>query len=49
MLKSRGSYVIVDDYGIPECRRAVTDSRLIHGIVETIEDIDGWGAYWRRR
>jgi O-methyltransferase len=48
---SPGGYVIVDDYGIPEdtCRRAVTDFRSNHGIVETIEDIDGFGAYWRRR
>jgi O-methyltransferase len=47
---SPGGFVIVDDYGIPEdtCRRAVNDFRASQGISVPIQDIDGWGIFWRR-
>jgi O-methyltransferase len=43
-------FIIVDDYGIPEdtCRRAITDFRSVHEIFSPIQDIDGWGVFWRR-
>jgi hypothetical protein len=45
---SPGGYVIVDDYIIPACRKAVHDYRKAHGIEDPILDIDGVGTYWRR-
>ena len=46
---SKGGYVIVDDYGLPNCRAAVEDYRSEHGISEEIVDIDGSGVYWQRQ
>ncbi|GLW89890.1 TylF/MycF family methyltransferase [Actinokineospora globicatena] len=43
-----GGFLIVDDYFLPSCRDAVHDYRSEHGITEPIQDIDGFGAYWRR-
>ena len=45
---SDGGFLIVDDYNIPNCRRAVEDYREEHRIREPIVDIDGRGVYWRR-
>jgi len=45
---SRGGYVIVDDWMLEPCRRAVEDYRRQHAIEDTILDIDGWGVYWRK-
>jgi len=45
---SPGGFVIVDDYNIESCRRAVEDFRSAQGIGDPIDDIDGWGVYWRR-
>lgn len=45
---SEGGYVIVDDYHIPVCRKAVHDWRADHGVTDEIKDIDGLGAFWRR-
>ncbi|KAA6187407.1 macrocin O-methyltransferase [Thiohalocapsa marina] len=45
---SPGGFVIIDDYNIRSCREAVDDYRLAQGIEEPIEDIDGWGVFWRR-
>jgi O-methyltransferase len=42
-------YLIVDDFGFPNCRAAVDDYRREHGITEPIERIDWTGVYWRRR
>jgi O-methyltransferase len=45
---SAGGFVIIDDYAIPECRRAVDDYRAGHGIDERVVPTnDGMGAYWR--
>lgn len=46
---SIGGYLIVDDYGIvPGCRAAIDDYRREHGVSSPIEDIDGWGVFWRK-
>ena len=45
---SRGGYLIVDDYAIEECRRAVDEFRDEHGIDEPIEEIDWTCVRWRR-
>jgi hypothetical protein len=45
---SVGGFIIVDDYGIACCRRAVTDYRAAHRITERIRPIDGMGVYWRK-
>ncbi|MCO6007734.1 alpha/beta fold hydrolase [Actinoallomurus purpureus] len=45
---SVGGFVIVDDYLIDVCREAVHDFRHQHGIHDEIQDIDGYGAFWRR-
>jgi O-methyltransferase len=48
---SVGGFVIVDDYDIPACARAVEDYRRTHGIVDPIEKIENTeiGVFWRRR
>jgi O-methyltransferase len=45
---SPGGYLIVDDYALEACRRAVTDYRDKNGIDEPITSIDGIGVYWQR-
>jgi O-methyltransferase len=44
---SRGGFVIVDDFDISECRKAVGDYRQRQGITDEIVDIDGMGVFWR--
>jgi hypothetical protein len=46
---SVGGYVIVDDYHLEPCRRAITDFRKSHGIAEPIERIDYSGVFWRKQ
>jgi O-methyltransferase len=45
---ARGGYLIVDDYALAGCRRAVDDYRREHGIQEPLVGIDFTGIYWRR-
>lgn len=45
---SVGGYVIVDDYCITSCAKAITDFRRNRGIVDEILEIDGTGVFWRR-
>jgi hypothetical protein len=45
---SPGGYVIIDDYIIDACRKAVEDFRAARGIDEPIEEIDPFSAFWRR-
>ena len=45
---SFGGYVIVDDYCIESCRKAITDFRIANDIKDAIIDIDGTGVFWRR-
>lgn len=46
---SNGGFVIIDDFHISSCRQAVEDYRTTHAIDEPIEDIDSFGAFWRRK
>lgn len=46
---SIGGFVIVDDWLIPPCKRAINDFRRWHGIVDPIVDIDATAMYWRKR
>jgi O-methyltransferase len=47
---SPGGFCIIDDYGnVPACAEAVHDYRARCGIDEPIDDIDEFGAFWRRR
>lgn len=45
---SIGGYLIIDDYCLPPCKKAVADFRNQHNITEEIIDIDGAGAFWRK-
>lgn len=45
---SVGGFVIVDDYHMAGCRQATDDFRVAHGVADQIQDIDGYGAYWRK-
>jgi O-methyltransferase len=45
---SPGGFVIVDDYYLPACAKAVHDFRSSRDIKDEIKDIDGQGAFWRR-
>jgi len=45
---SPGGFVIIDDYSIAPCAKAVHDFRAAQAIAEPIIDIDGTGIYWRK-
>ncbi len=45
---SVGGYVIVDDYAVDFCKKAVQDYRTQHGIQDEIKDIDNLGVFWQR-
>jgi hypothetical protein len=45
---SVGGYVIIDDYILPSCRKAIHDYRDAHGISEPLVQIDVAASYWRR-
>lgn len=45
---STGGYVIVDDYCIESCAKAVQDFRSANAITDEIIPIDGTGVFWRR-
>jgi O-methyltransferase len=44
---SYGGFVIIDDYFLAPCAKAVHDFREHHGITTPILPIDGVGTYWR--
>jgi len=46
-LSPRG-FIIIDDYNLPACRKAVHDYRDREGISDPIVPIDDAGAYWRK-
>jgi O-methyltransferase len=46
---STGGYLIVDDWVLEGCRRAVEDYRREHSITEKIVDIDGTAVYWQKQ
>jgi O-methyltransferase len=43
---SVGGYVIVDDYGLPNCRRALADYRERNSITDEYIAIDNSSVYW---
>ena len=43
-----GGFVIVDDYGLSPCRKAVEDFRREQGITEELISIDPASVYWRK-
>ncbi len=45
---SPGGFVIIDDYALAPCQRAVQDFRRARAIETPVEWIDWTGAYWRR-
>ncbi|KAB1910356.1 TylF/MycF family methyltransferase [Micromonospora tulbaghiae] len=45
---SPGGFVIVDDYALRSCRRAIDEFRDQHAIKDEVLPIDGASAYWRR-
>jgi Macrocin-O-methyltransferase (TylF) len=45
---SPGGFVIIDDYFLPACRKAVDDFRAQNGIADIVEDIDGIASFWRK-
>jgi O-methyltransferase len=45
---SPGGFVIIDDYILLACRKAVDDFRARNGIADIVEDIDGIASFWRK-
>jgi hypothetical protein len=45
---SPGGFVIVDDYYLPACAKAIHDFRDARGIADEIANIDNRGCFWRR-
>ncbi|MGC7102586.1 TylF/MycF family methyltransferase [Amycolatopsis lurida] len=45
---SDGGFVIIDDYYIPACRKAVEEFRETEGIDDPLEPIDDHSVFWRR-
>jgi O-methyltransferase len=43
-----GGYVIVDDYNLRGCRKAITDFRERWNITDDLEPVDGSAVYWRK-
>lgn len=43
-----GGYLIVDDYALGPCKKAINDFRDKHSITEEIIQIDSTGVYWRK-
>lgn len=45
---STGGFLIVDDYCIETCRKAISDYRTEHQIDDEMIDIDGTGVFWQK-
>jgi hypothetical protein len=45
---SVGGYVIVDDFGLPNCRRAIADYREFHDIDSELISIDNSSVYFQK-
>jgi hypothetical protein len=45
---SVGGFVIIDDYSIEACRKAVHDFRAAQGIDDPMTQIDWTSTFWRR-
>ena len=46
---SLGGYIIVDDYCIPSCAKAIADFRESHHITSEMHEIDGTGVFWQKK
>jgi O-methyltransferase len=44
---SIGGYIIIDDYALPGCKKAVDDFRRNHNITTTLIIVDFTGVYWQ--
>jgi O-methyltransferase len=45
---SPGGFVIVDDFILPPCRKAVEEFRARHGINDALQEVDGAAVYWQK-
>ena len=45
---SPGGFVIVDDFILPPCRKAVEEFRARHGIDDALQEVDGAAVYWQK-
>lgn len=45
---SIGGFIIIDDWTIAPCQKAVTEFRIAHNITDPIVAIDSVAAYWRK-
>jgi O-methyltransferase len=45
---SIGGFIIIDDYAIPNCKKAIDDYRSQNKIEEKIEQVDWTGIYWKK-
>jgi O-methyltransferase len=46
---SPGGFIIVDDFALPGCNRAISDFRTAHGIDDPLVGIDSMSCYWQKR
>jgi cephalosporin hydroxylase/SAM-dependent methyltransferase len=44
-----GGFVVIDDYGAPDCQAAVDSFRSGRGVAEPLERVDSSAAAWRKR
>jgi O-methyltransferase len=44
----KGGYIIVDDYGLPGCKKAIDDFRRDRNITTELEVVDWSGVYWKK-
>lgn len=45
---SPGGFVVIDDFDLLPCRKAVEDFRAREGIEDPVVDVDGAAVYWRK-
>lgn len=45
---SIGGYIIIDDYALPACAKAVQDYRKKNDITDAMIQIDYFGVYWKK-
>jgi O-methyltransferase/8-demethyl-8-(2,3-dimethoxy-alpha-L-rhamnosyl)tetracenomycin-C 4'-O-methyltransferase len=46
---SPGGFVIIDDYMLPACRKAVEDFRAKKNILQPVEEMEAGAGFWRRK
>lgn len=45
---SKGEFILIDDYGLGGCRKAVDDFRRKHNITSPMYRVDWTGVYWKK-